>query len=176
MVNDTNRVPSFAGANFLRNLFVSGIALVLTLVLAEIGLRFMRPLDLDCVWPPHRQSVFRPAPGLMPGVTGTHRFTTNSMGIRGNEFGAARRNVRLIFMTQPSIWRGDLPKACLDLLWAGAAGDARLQPGLPYYSASALEIGLNRYNAELLQFCRENKIPSLDLAAMLPKGYNRFLR
>jgi lysophospholipase L1-like esterase len=40
----------------------------------------------DCrIWPPGMRSVFRPAPGVMPGVTGEARFQVNSLGLRGDE-------------------------------------------------------------------------------------------
>jgi len=37
------------------------------------------------VYPPRYKQIFKPLPGIMPGIAGESRFITNSMGIRGDE-------------------------------------------------------------------------------------------
>lgn len=55
----------------------------------EAALRVVRP---ERAWlyvnPPNTTSVFRPLPGVMPGIEGESRFITNSDGVRGDELTA----------------------------------------------------------------------------------------
>ena len=84
------------------------------------------------------------------------------------------KSVRLIFLTQPTIWRADLPQDLDSLLWVGGIGDYQRQPGRPYYSAAALERGMKAFNDTLLRVCRERQIECLDLASALQKDTTVF--
>jgi lysophospholipase L1-like esterase len=79
---------------------------------------------------------------------------------------ATRRGIRVIFMTQPTLWRADLPPRLERLLWFGGIGDFQIQPGRIYYSATALRSGLERYNEAMLDVCRTVAIGCIDLAAI----------
>lgn len=60
------------------------ISLSLALLVAELVLRVFHPLREYCVWPPNLRHVFRPIPGVMPGVAGIKTFSINEMGLRGD--------------------------------------------------------------------------------------------
>ena len=87
---------------------------------------------------------------------------------------AQRRSIRLLFVTQPTIWRSDLSKEETELLWMGGIGSFQLGKGHLYYSASSLEKAVRQYNATLLDVCRERAIECVDLAGALPKDTTVF--
>jgi lysophospholipase L1-like esterase len=87
---------------------------------------------------------------------------------------AARRSVRPIFMTQPSLWRPDLPERLEALLWMGGIGDFMRYAGKAYYSAEALQNGMAAYNETLLRVCEERRIECVDLASLLDKDTTVF--
>ena len=72
-------------------------------------------------------------------------------------------------MTQPYIWRDDLPQEMRDRLWFG--GQDNFTSGEPrsYYSVGVLAEAMALYNSKLLQICSERDLDCIDLAAMLPQ-------
>lgn len=80
-----------------------------------------------------------------------------------------------LLLTQPTIWRADLPPELVDTLWLGGIGDFR-RPGVraDYYTPSALAEGMARYNAALLEVCAKVGAPCLDLAPRIPKDGSAF--
>lgn len=87
----------------------------------------------------------------------------------------ARHGARVVFMTQPSLWREDLPEDLEALLWMGGVGRFQEESGHEYYTVEALEEGMAAYNRTLLEVCRE--IPGalcIDLAARLPQDATVF--
>ncbi len=54
-------------------------------MLAELYLR-SRTFNGYCVWPPRFSYTLTPKPGVLPGVKGDSRFTTNKFGIRARDF------------------------------------------------------------------------------------------
>jgi lysophospholipase L1-like esterase len=87
---------------------------------------------------------------------------------------AQEKSVRLIFMTQPTMWKTDLPQDLEALLWLGGIGDFQKESGKPYYSVPALEKAMKAYNDTLLQVCRERDQECLDLASILEKDTTVF--
>lgn len=87
---------------------------------------------------------------------------------------AQEKAVRLIFMTQPTLWKPGLPQNLEALLWLGGIGDFQKESGKPYYSAAALEKGMKAYNDTLLRVCQERRIECLDLASRLEKDTTVF--
>lgn len=74
-------------ANFLTNLNLLLISILVPVLLGEAGLRFyLPPAGKYYVWPPNLHQVFRPDPTIMPGMQGESHFIVNSQGIRGDEF------------------------------------------------------------------------------------------
>src|SRR5262245_31090770 len=66
-------------------------SVVFALLLGEFALQFA----LDSIhnksyyfMPPRHKAVFKPQPGIMPGISGDSNFYTNSNGVRGDEFTA----------------------------------------------------------------------------------------
>ncbi len=87
---------------------------------------------------------------------------------------AANLGVPVVFTTQPSIWRSDLPPQEQDLLWMGGPPLMRAAPGEEFYSVSALAEAMSRVNTTLLEVCRERGIDCLDIAANLPRNSSVF--
>jgi lysophospholipase L1-like esterase len=80
-----------------------------------------------------------------------------------------------IFVTQPSIWRADLPEALQRLVWLGGVGEfQRAGARSEYYSLAALARAMERYNETLLEVCRREAVHCIDLAAVLPKDDRAF--
>ena len=91
-------------------------------------------------------------------------FASNAAEIawRGREMGA-----RVVFLTQPALWRADLSPAELHTLWMGGIGDYQ-GGGASYYAAEALARGLAAYNQALLDFCNRTGAECFDLASRVP--------
>jgi lysophospholipase L1-like esterase len=87
---------------------------------------------------------------------------------------AREKSVRLILMTQPTMWRAGLPQDLDALLWLGGIGDFQKESGKPYYSVAALEKAMKAYNDTLLRVCRERSLECLDLASLLEKDTTVF--
>jgi hypothetical protein len=84
---------------------------------------------------------------------------------------AQARSIRLIFVTQPSMYRMDMTQAEKDLLWCGwieSMGASR------YYTDKAMLEGLRKYNETLKNFCRGRQIDCIDLDPVLPKNTAAF--
>jgi lysophospholipase L1-like esterase len=87
---------------------------------------------------------------------------------------AKKNNVRIVFMTQPTLWRAGLSPELRDLLWVGGIGDYQVNAGCDYYSIEALAEGMKMYNDQLLSICRSRNVECIDLAARLPKDTSVF--
>jgi lysophospholipase L1-like esterase len=83
------------------------------------------------------------------------------------------KGVRIIFMSQPSMWRRDLPESLGNLLWSGGVGDFQQDSG-EYYSLGVLADAIDIYNKSLLQACTQRAIECIDLASNLPKDTTVF--
>ena len=75
-----------------------------------------------------------------------------------------RRGVSVVFTTQPVLWRKDLPTDLAGRCWFGWLTDDR------YLTLGALRTAMNRYNAILLETCREKDVPCVDLSPMNGEG------
>jgi lysophospholipase L1-like esterase len=84
------------------------------------------------------------------------------------------RGMRLVFLTQPVIWRAVLTPEEESLLWLGGAGDFLGGQTAEYYSVAALAEAMDRYNTALLNICEHREVECLDLAALLPKDRSVF--
>lgn len=81
------------------------------------------------------------------------------------------RGAEPVLVTQPSLWRADLPEALQRLLWLGGVGDfQRVGARAEYYSIGALAQATARYNETLLEVCRREQLACIDLASVLPKS------
>ena len=87
---------------------------------------------------------------------------------------ARAADTRLVLMTQPSLWRPELPVELRRLLWLGGTGDYQHEIGLPYYGAEALAEGMQLYNDALRALADEQGLELIDLAPELPKDGTSF--
>lgn len=87
---------------------------------------------------------------------------------------ANTKQMKVIFVTQPAMWRSDLTKEEENLLWMGGVGDYQTELGHEYYSSAALAEALNVYNTTLLTTCRNRNILCIDLANQLPMNTSVF--
>jgi lysophospholipase L1-like esterase len=83
-----------------------------------------------------------------------------------------RLGVRCLFITQPSIWRADLPPQAQSLLLFGWVGPPFQPSG--HVSLSDLERGLTSYNQVTMQVWQNSHVECLDLASALPKDTSVF--
>lgn len=81
---------------------------------------------------------------------------------------ANNRSVRVIFMTQPTLYGQGLTEGEKDLLWFGNL------PNGSYYSLHALNTSMNKYNEKLLEVCSNRGIECIDLASQLPQNTSVF--
>ena len=94
------------------------------------------------------------APALDPGL---NEFADNVQQIINV---CRQHHLRLVFTTQPVLWRDDLDERERALLWFGLLADGR------YLSVEQLRAGMDRYNATLLQLCSENGVDLIDLSVL----------
>jgi hypothetical protein len=102
-------------------------------------------------------------PNLQPALD-EYRRNLDAIVTLANEY-----DTRLILMTQPTLWRDDLPDKDRDLLWLGGIGDFMTRAGRPYYSVGALAQAMLRFNETLLGVCEDRNVECVDLAARIPK-------
>lgn len=76
-------------------------------------------------------------------------------------------HLRCLFLTQPSLWRGDLTPGERRLLWWGNIGRWEKPEG--YASATDLARAMEAYNQALLAVCRQGHLECYDLASIIPK-------
>lgn len=123
-------------------------------------------------WRRHRQgaSALRTElPELGPAL---EEYAANLRAIAAT---AARHRARVVFVTQPALWREDLPRDLERLLWMGGVGRFQQESGHEYYSAGALASGMEAYNRTLLEVCRGTSGGvCVDLAAVLPRDTTSF--
>lgn len=74
---------------------------------------------------------------------------------------------RCLFLTQPSMWRADLPLPEQRLLFLGGVGPTSNPKG--YVGLTDTERAMNAYNSTLLDVCRRNGLECYDLASRVPK-------
>ncbi|MBN1672361.1 MAG: hypothetical protein JXR37_15075 [Kiritimatiellae bacterium] len=79
-----------------RKILLLAVTLVLGLAAAELVLRAVTP-QAYYVWRPNLCRIFKPQPGVMPGVSGKSRFQINAAGIRGDAFASHQRYRILCF-------------------------------------------------------------------------------
>jgi hypothetical protein len=84
---------------------------------------------------------------------------------------AQARSIRIIFVTQPFLWKPGMTPEEQNLLWMGWIESLKSRR---YYSAEALSNGMDRYNRVLMEVCRERGVECIDLAGRLPKDTTIF--
>lgn len=94
--------------------------------------------------------------------------------LRGVQGLARSHGLRVVFLTQPSIYRDDLPPELAKLLWMGWVGERQSTANQEYYSVNALARAYQAFNGTLLGFCRETGAECLDLEPRLPKDTRSF--
>lgn len=87
---------------------------------------------------------------------------------------AQEKSVRMIFMTQPTMWESDLPEELDALLWFGRVVDIQEEGSKAYYSTEALEEGMEKYNDTLLKICSERQVECIDFSSLLNKDTTVF--
>lgn len=76
------------------------------------------------------------------------------------------RNQNILALTQPTMYRSDIPKELDELFWEHA--------GTTAYTAQILEKIIGAYNQALIEVCIEKKVPYLDIASILPRDDSVF--
>jgi lysophospholipase L1-like esterase len=87
---------------------------------------------------------------------------------------AQSRDVRLLLVTQPTLWSDALSPAERKLLWAGGPPFFLLRNGATYFSAEALASAMTSYNDTLLKVCGERTIECLDAASRMTPTTDNF--
>lgn len=84
---------------------------------------------------------------------------------------AKSKSVRIVFLTQPAMWRQYMTDREKELLWFGHIGRMGSDR---YYSIEALKSGLERYNDQLIEICKLRGIEFINLANLIPKDTTVF--
>lgn len=108
-------------------------------------------------------SFLEELPGLPEGLA-VYKKTLNEIVDAAQAAGA-----RLIFITQPTLWREGLGPEEEASLWMGGPRFDRLGPRAQFHSVRALADGMARYNQTLLDVCRERGVECIDAASQLSR-------
>jgi len=123
------------------------------------------------VWRQHRQSASAIRETLPNLDTALDEYRDNlAMEIEL----CKARGARVLLLTQPSMWRADLPTELAALLWFGGVGDFQEVPGCEYYSVDALSQGMELYNSVVQEQAQQHGVECFDLAAALQKDGSVF--
>jgi lysophospholipase L1-like esterase len=77
------------------------------------------------------------------------------------------KSIRLIFLTQPVMWKPGLSKELSDLLCSGGVGNFKEEIESEFYSVEALATAMQIYNEKLQEVCRLREVECFDLASRL---------
>ena len=135
------------------------------------GTRQDRFGEIFVQWRSHRagaHEIFDTLPDLTAPLA-TYRFHLSQIAEASKDMG-----VRIVFLTQPVLWRADLSPNEEALLWLGGTGNFQEEPGHAYFSARALWEAMNAYNQALLQVCEDHSVECFDLASALPADTSNF--
>ncbi len=86
---------------------------------------------------------------------------------------AAQKKVRLIFATQPVLWKSNNSKAQQQLMWSGGSGDFQKNGG-QYYSTRILNESMQLFNRTLQESAAKRGIQVIDLYSQLPQDESIF--
>jgi len=81
---------------------------------------------------------------------------------------------KIIFLSQASIWRSDLTKYEINLLWMGGKGDYQKTPGQEYYSVNVLGHCIELFNNKLKEICLRRNVELIDICQNIPKDTSAF--
>jgi len=84
------------------------------------------------------------------------------------------QGVRVIFVTQPTLWHRDMPEYLRSLLWYGGVGRFQETRSRPYFTAEILERVMNEYNDVVTKLCETEDVEYVDLAGIVPKDTTVF--
>ena len=115
-------------------------------------------------WREHRRSASRireTPPDLAPALAAHRRDMSEMIAI------ARARGSRIVLVTQPALWRADLPPDLARRLWLGGVGPFMEETGHEYYSPGALAKALDAFNSVLLDEARARGAETFDLAVAL---------
>lgn len=91
---------------------------------------------------------------------------------------ARRRSIRIVFLTQPAMWKEAMPKEEENLMWMGYAANKSGPPlAWPYWQSSqgrmytmgAMARAMAAYNQRLMDTCAKLGVECFDLAARIPQ-------
>jgi len=76
---------------------------------------------------------------------------------------ARQRSLRIVFATQPTIWKTDMPEQEKKLLWMGEKSKNL------FYTTRALAFAMEVYNRRLIETCTRLNVEYIDMANLLPR-------
>ena len=130
----------------------------------------VRPMDEKGEWVAYQRRYRARASELVPKLPslthGIERYVKNLEQIIAAD---RAEEVRVLFLTQPTLWRAGLSSAARELLWAGGPPLHQMRYGAPYYSAEALAAGMEQYNEALMNVCRGHGVGCVDAASRMPR-------
>jgi lysophospholipase L1-like esterase len=127
--------------------------------------------NVYAIWRTHRREAPEILTSLPPLDTSIDRYLRNIERIAA---AARAAGARVLFASQPVMWRPDLPDELVALLWMGGIGPYMAKSGSSYYSPVALRRGMDRYNAVLRNRADSLGAELVDLAERLPRDASAF--
>ena len=122
-------------------------------------------------WRRHRRRAIRFRHTLPDLSTGLKAYSQNVRRIIDSVQGYG---AHVVLITQPSMWRSDLPIELEHMLWLGRVGIRREKSGNEYYTAGALAKAMDMYNQQLLRVCGQQSVQCIDIAPRIAKDAQMF--
>jgi lysophospholipase L1-like esterase len=170
-----NRVPQYWEENvpWFKRLAVYQLARVVKISIEQAHSNLNQdPFgEIYVTWRKHRAEASEVIDSLpdLRGPLDEYRGYLEEMAVIAKEQG-----VRLVLLTQPTLWRADLTAAEGAALWLGGTGEFQEEPGHAYFSARVLQAAMDAYNQTLLDVCATGQVECYDLAARIPKNLDNF--
>jgi lysophospholipase L1-like esterase len=96
---------------------------------------------------------------------GLAEYERNIMAIAQEARG---RSLRVVFLTQPTMWRESMTNEETKFLWMG------WRPGAEFYTTDALARAMQSYNQRLLATCDRTQLECIDMASRIPRTLEFF--
>jgi hypothetical protein len=89
---------------------------------------------------------------------------------------AESNGAKPMFITQPTMYASDLSEAEEQRISAGRVKlAANPEGGASYFSVRVLDVTLNKFNAVLMQVCKNRSLKCIDLSSMMAKDQSLYI-
>ena len=134
----------------------------------DLGTYYLSPDDTGSeieMWREKRRKAPRLVDELPDLTAALATFKTNLLTIEGI---VRRHGSRLYLLTQPVMWRANMPPSEERMLWMGGVGNFQRDPNPDFYSPRVLAEAMRMFNDVTKEVCKERDVTCIDLVPLMP--------